>query len=76
MEVKRIFIVACAVKISRLGGKMISKLLKQIREVSPTYKKSDFNGLQVYENNLLRPHEIIIMVGSEIARQLKEEAEK
>jgi len=55
---------------------MVPLGLKQIREVSPTYKKSDFNGLQVYENNLLRPHEIIIMVGSEIARQLKEEAAK
>ena len=52
---------------------MISKLLKKIREVRPTYRMSDFNGLQVIENSLLKPHEVVIMVGSEIARQLKAE---
>jgi len=54
---------------------MIEKLLEQIRSFEPKYHIDDFKGLRVIENNAMKPHEIIVMVGSEVARQLKNSTE-
>ena len=48
--------------------------LDLIQEVKPKYRIADFKGLRVIENDMLRPHEIVVMVGKEVMEQLKADA--
>ena len=46
--------------------------LQQIKEAIPHYSADDFAGLKVIESDLLEPYGIRILVGSEIAKQLRQ----